>query len=309
MDIYKNLLAEIQKNLEPTSRIILKESNKELSISDTKSKTEGFIYHDNRYIGHKEGREREWYSKKSHKEIAYSKKFNGKYQKARKVAQRKVGCAGGSSIILLIAIIIALIGLSIPIRYSLKINFWESITLTLGIIITLILINYIIIQASKFIISFKTLKPQGSKIDKLNQPSTNSKDEIYLIIEDVYQTLSYVRLERERQAKGTYNLSIALIISGAVIVFSGILLLFKNKLTSGSLTSGVGAMTTLIGRNILKFYKETNDRMDSINNDLFMLNTIKVQYAIILRISDEHRKNQALDNLISSISNIKKQNQ
>ena len=45
--------------------------------------------------------------------------------------------------------------------------------------------------------------------------------------------------------------------------------------------------------------------MDSVNNDLFILNTAKVQYALILQIKDPIKKDKELSKLIKNIGNIK----
>ena len=71
------------------------------------------------------------------------------------------------------------------------------------------------------------------------------------------------------------------------------------------MTSGIGGISNIIGGTILKFYKETNNRMDSINNDLFILNTAKVQYALILKIDSKSKRDSELSKLIDSIGKIK----
>lgn len=131
------------------------------------------------------------------------------------------------------------------------------------------------------------------------------EDEVYSIINNSYETLSEFRKERERQARNSYNVALSLIIAGIAIVFFGVFLLFKKSIAEGTITSSVGAISNILGSTIIKFYRDTNNRMDKLNSDLFVLNTTKVRYAMILKISDKNKRDGELSNLISSIANIK----
>ena len=74
----------------------------------------------------------------------------------------------------------------------------------------------------------------------------------------------------------------------------------------GVLSSVVGSISSIIGGTIIKLYKDTNDRMDKLNADLFTLNSVKVQYAMILKINNEKKRDVELSRLIQSIGKITK---
>jgi len=179
-------------------------------------------------------------------------------------------------------------------------------------LLLLILISYIIRWLYRqFVNKSWTFKIENLKVypELSEQEDTNEaiKDEVYTIITESYNSLSIFRIERERQARFAFNAALALIIVGIIIVFFGVFLLFAKKITEGSVTASIGAISNIIGGTILSFYRNTNDRIDKLNSDLFILNTAKVQYAIILRINDTSKRDVEMAKLVNSIGHIKKQ--
>jgi len=191
---------------------------------------------------------------------------------------------------------------------KLNISLLFAILFLIGIICFLI----ILFLVSRFIIkqTYRQLERRFDSIQiKEKEISNEFTDDVYIVIANTYESLSDFRKERERQAKNSYNAALGLIISGILIVFSGVYLLFRKSITEGALASSIGAISNIIGGTILKFYKDTNDRMDRLNSDLFILNSAKVQYALILKISDVKTRDNELGKLIISIGNIKNTNQ
>jgi hypothetical protein len=187
-------------------------------------------------------------------------------------------------------------------KYSLKL--YLSILIEIGAVISLILLYFFIRFSSRYTYEklekkFDSIKPKDVEVKR------DFDDEVYFIISTTYETLSDFRKERERQARNTFNAALGLIIAGILIVFVGVYLLFRKNITEGSVTSSVGAISNILGGTIIKFYRDTNNRMDSLNNDLFVLNTAKVQYAMILKISDSNKRDLELSELIKSIGKIK----
>jgi hypothetical protein len=131
-------------------------------------------------------------------------------------------------------------------------------------------------------------------------------DKVYTVINNTFNNLERFRNERLRQAKMSFNAALGLIIIGILIVFIGVFLLFKKSITEGALTAALGVISNIIGGTILKFYQNTNDRLDRIDNDLFILDTAKVQYALILNINEKTNKDQAIKELIGKIGEIKR---
>jgi hypothetical protein len=70
--------------------------------------------------------------------------------------------------------------------------------------------------------------------------------------------------ERLRQAKFSFNVTIGLKILNACIIFLSIVLLFSGKVTEGSVATAGGLTSNIVSVRLLKFTKETNDRLDRL---------------------------------------------
>lgn len=68
--------------------------------------------------------------------------------------------------------------------------------------------------------------------------------------------------ERLRQAKFSFNVTLGLTIVSASISILGIGLLFSGKIPEGAVTTGSGLTSNIVSVGLLKFTKETNDRLD-----------------------------------------------
>ncbi|MEG4066993.1 hypothetical protein QUA42_06505 [Microcoleus sp. Pol11C2] len=90
---------------------------------------------------------------------------------------------------------------------------------------------------------------------KNNQPSPS--DNSGKIERDVIR-------ERLRQAKFSFNVTLGLTIVRASISILGIGLLFFGKLPEGKLATAGGLTSNIVSVGLLKFTKETNDRLDRL---------------------------------------------
>ncbi len=70
--------------------------------------------------------------------------------------------------------------------------------------------------------------------------------------------------ERLRQAKFSSNVTLGLTIVSAFIPIFGIVLLFSGKVTEGSVATAGGLTSNIVSVGLLKFTKETNDRLDRL---------------------------------------------
>jgi hypothetical protein len=94
----------------------------------------------------------------------------------------------------------------------------------------------------------------------LNKSNTNQpfpSDDYPEMKRDVMQ-------ERLRQAKFTVNVTLGLTIVSASISFFSIGLLFSGKVTEGKLATAGGLTSNIVSVGLLKFTKETNDRLDRL---------------------------------------------
>ena len=137
----------------------------------------------------------------------------------------------------------------------------------------------------------------------------NDPVDVLLIISNTYDTVLSLKNEKERQARKSFNAALGLIIAGVTIVFGSVFLFIRNNIIGGILSSVVGAISSIIGGTIMKLYKDTNDRLDKYDDDLFTLYTAQVQYALIREIDDVKKRNAELIKLIESIGNIKSKKQ
>ncbi|MFB2983916.1 hypothetical protein [Microseira sp. BLCC-F43] len=70
--------------------------------------------------------------------------------------------------------------------------------------------------------------------------------------------------ERLRQAKFSFNATLGLTIVSASISILGIGLLFSGKVPEGTVTTAGGLTSNIVSVQLLKFTKETNDRLDRL---------------------------------------------
>ena len=73
-----------------------------------------------------------------------------------------------------------------------------------------------------------------------------------------------VMQERLRQAKFCTNVVLGSAIVSAFIPIFGIVLLFFGKVTEGSVVTAGGLTSNIVSVRLLKFTKETNDRLDRL---------------------------------------------
>ena len=70
--------------------------------------------------------------------------------------------------------------------------------------------------------------------------------------------------ERLRQAKFSFNMTLGLTIVSASISIVGIGMLFSGKIPEGAVAIGSGLTSNIVSVGLLKFTKETNDRLDRL---------------------------------------------
>jgi len=220
------------------------------------------------------------------------------------------GCFDFSLVTLLLIFIVIIIAIGLLFYFGGKfvsstfnLNLFISILIEFAAIMTTALIIYLVIKLVKY-----TYSVFDNKINSIQTKSVEVKDgyndDVYSVISSTYETLCDFRKERERQAKNSFNVALSLVIVGVLIVFGGVFLLFKKNIVEGVLSSTVGSISSIIGGTIIKLYKDTNDRMDKLNTNLSTLNYAKVQYALILKINDEKKRDVELSMLIKSIGKI-----
>ncbi|MEG4349500.1 hypothetical protein QUA74_07135 [Microcoleus sp. LAD1_D3] len=70
--------------------------------------------------------------------------------------------------------------------------------------------------------------------------------------------------ERLRQAKSSFNATLGLTMLSACLSILGIGMLFSGKIPEGRVTTAGGLASEIVSVQLLKFTKETNDRLDRL---------------------------------------------
>ena len=110
-----------------------------------------------------------------------------------------------------------------------------------------------------------------------------------------------IRDERLRQAKLTFNAALGLAIFGVVAVLAGAFFFATGKVTSGALTVGAGAVSEAISVLVFRLYKETNNRLDRVGEDLNLLDKSRVAMRIIQQIDDPAQRDRATIEFVNNI--------
>jgi hypothetical protein len=102
-----------------------------------------------------------------------------------------------------------------------------------------------------------------------------------------------IKREQMRQASITFNAAISIGAIGTVVLLAGILsLLFSTLQTDkGGLTLGAGIVMDLLSFFMIKFHRETNNKLDEIRHDE---NAMK----LVEQITDPVTRNQAIAELV-----------
>lgn len=110
-----------------------------------------------------------------------------------------------------------------------------------------------------------------------------------------------VRAERLRQARLSFRITIALAVTGLVVVGAGLILMLFSLIGAGSILTAVGAISQLCVLVALRINRDANDRLDRLAFDLTLLESIRISTSLVGEISDPAERDQAIRCLINSI--------
>lgn len=110
-----------------------------------------------------------------------------------------------------------------------------------------------------------------------------------------HNAANVLRVERIRQAKNTFNAALALVVIGVLIIFVGVgLLLFRDSVNAGVLTTAIGGVIEVISALLFKLNHETNNRLDEIGKDLSSIEAAKIAMTLIDKIEDPSKRDDAI---------------
>ena len=123
-------------------------------------------------------------------------------------------------------------------------------------------------------------------------------------LDETYQSTAEIVSERMRQAKTAFNVAIALMVIGVLIIFIGVVLLYlKESVESGLITVGIGAISEILSIIVFGFNKETNNRLDELRKDMSVIEIARVGLIIAKEIEDQEKRDHAISELSLSLQN------
>jgi hypothetical protein len=139
------------------------------------------------------------------------------------------------------------------------------------------------------------------------ESSTVAVVEAQNVFGNAISQLAGFRIERERQAKNSYNLACGVLATGSLLVLVGIgWMMLSNSVSPGMVTSAVGAITSPCSGAIFKFSKDANDRLDDIAANLHKIEATRMALEVVQRISDEDERNEAIKQIGANLAQMDK---
>lgn len=120
-------------------------------------------------------------------------------------------------------------------------------------------------------------------------------------IEDTRQELRQQREDLRKEARITFIVVIVAFSIGLLLIFMGISFVFINNLPTSIVTAASSVIIGVVCSLAFSFYKEVNNRLFRVSNEMSSLdkNNIAMQY--ISRIADGKTKDRAIQDLSKSI--------
>jgi ABC-type multidrug transport system fused ATPase/permease subunit len=119
---------------------------------------------------------------------------------------------------------------------------------------------------------------------------------------DAIARLASFRHERERQAKNSYNLAWVVLGAGSAIILVGIALtVVGHSVVPGTITSAVGAITSLCSGAIFRFANDANNRLDEASTNLYKIESARVALEVVQKLKNEEEKDAAIKDIASSL--------
>jgi hypothetical protein len=141
----------------------------------------------------------------------------------------------------------------------------------------------------------------------VNEEKKLPREEFQTIVNDIFEeshnTIKNIRDERLRLAKITFNWAITITITGVLFIFCGVMLLYWSKITSGLVSTSVGAITEVISTILLKLNKDTNNRLDEIGKTLSNFGKAQFGMSLIDKMVDVSKKDEAIRELAKDLQN------
>jgi hypothetical protein len=155
------------------------------------------------------------------------------------------------------------------------------------------------LQEAKFIPSDAEVIPFLGVIQRDNYEQF--RELLLKSVESRYTALNSDHDERRRQARTSFNVAYNLLIVGIVLIFIGAIIVLLRGLTAAIYISLVGCVSEAISALLLRFNKDSNDRLDETTKSSNILLMLELSMRFIDQITDEEERNKALRELARDI--------
>lgn len=130
------------------------------------------------------------------------------------------------------------------------------------------------------------------------EPQKRAEEEFPDIVTGTRVHLNRQYHERLYQARATFMVALAALILGILLVFVGAILTFTISLPIGVVTTISSTIVEIVSALALKFHGDTNDRLDRLSRELYIVEQTSLSMEYISRISDPKAHDEAITDLI-----------
>jgi len=104
--------------------------------------------------------------------------------------------------------------------------------------------------------------------------------------------LQQLRQERLRQASTSFNAALIILTVGTLIVLAGAILLFTQRVKTGTLTAAAGVIANITSGLVFRFSHNANDRLDKLARGIGKLEGTKRTIRLLEAQTERHRSRE-----------------
>lgn len=114
-------------------------------------------------------------------------------------------------------------------------------------------------------------------------------------LSEAHEVTNNLRGERLRQARAAFNAALLLMVVGILIIFGGVaLVVFREAVTGGAVTTAVGAVVEVVSALLFKFSNDAQNRLDDMGRHLNAIEAAQVAVNLIAKIEDPGKRDDAV---------------
>jgi ABC-type multidrug transport system fused ATPase/permease subunit len=149
-------------------------------------------------------------------------------------------------------------------------------------------------------------KTQG---EKTTEPPDAAADTLMTSwIVETRKVLAARRQEYLSEARISFIVALSALILGILLVFSGVILIFTVGLQAGAVTSSSSIVTGIVCALAFQFNQQAHDRLDGLAKEMNALDNVYIAISLASEISDQIKRDSAIEEVIRKIYPGKRQN-